>query len=192
MGVHTLKSSCIAVALVIGLAGCGSPGTEETTATTDNALSSGTGAAGPQRAVATLQTSQGAAAGSATVTAAEGGVKLALNVESLPPGPHGAHVHMTGSCDAPEFESAGGHWNPTEEKHGLEAPQGQHAGDMPTLTVGGDGRGSLEYLLQGGSFEGLLEGDGSALVIHAAADDQKTDPSGNSGDRIACGVFRAE
>lgn len=96
---------------------------------------------------------------------------------------------MTGKCDAPKFESAGGHWNPTGAKHGLEDPAGQHAGDMPNLVVGEDGRGTLSYELQGATFEGLLDSDGSAMVIHASVDDQKTDPSGNSGDRIACGIF---
>lgn len=192
-----MRSCWLAVSLGFVLASCGSPGTQDqsganSTGGNDARTAASTTNAAPQRAVATLQTAQGAAAGSATASSADGGVQIALNVEGLPPGPHGAHVHMTGRCDAPTFESAGGHWNPTNADHGLEAPPGQHAGDMPNLTVGPDGRGTLEYTLQGGSFEGLLEGDGSALVIHAGADDQRTDPSGDSGDRIACGVFQAQ
>ena len=189
-----MRTGCIAMALTLGLSACGSPGTQDAgQANTTAPNSAGTAASptAPQRAVATLDTAQGAPVGSATATAAEGGVQIALNVEGLPPGLHGAHVHVAGNCAAPGFESAGGHWNPTNAQHGLEAPPGQHAGDMPNLTVGADGRGSLEYSLQGASFEGLIEGDGSAMMIHADADDQRTDPSGNSGGRIACGVFQA-
>ncbi len=189
----------MAAVLAIGLAGCGAPDTaNETdngaTDSADNAAMTGvTGnaASAPARAVATLQTAEGAAAGSAIATAGDRGVTLSLRVEGLPPGQHGAHVHMTGKCDAPGFASAGAHWNPASAQHGLENPQGQHAGDMPNLMVGEDGRGTLEYILEGGSFDALLDTDGSAMVIHASADDQKTDPSGDSGDRIACGVFTA-
>lgn len=187
----TMKPTLAAFILAVGLAGCG--GQETAGADNDAAAAASAGGmaadAAPRRAIASLQTAQGAPAGTATATVAEGGIQVALNVEGLPPGPHGAHVHMTGRCDAPAFESAGGHWNPTDAQHGLEAPPGQHAGDMPNLTVGADGRGSLQYTFQGGSFDGLLDGDGSAMMIHAGADDQRTDPSGDSGGRIACGVF---
>ncbi|WP_162806403.1 superoxide dismutase family protein [Sphingosinicella terrae] len=191
-----MRSSLMAIAIAMGLAGCGSPQSQEGTdaaANAGDAANAGMNApeASAQRAVATLQTAEGAAAGTATASAVDGGIRIALEVEGLPPGPHGAHVHMTGRCDAPAFESAGGHWNPTDAQHGLEAPPGQHAGDMPNLDVGADGRGSLDYTLQGGSFEGLMDADGSTMMIHADADDQRTDPSGNSGGRIACGVFQA-
>lgn len=188
----------MSLALAIALAGCGAQeratqpadGTATSAGNEVGAANAGAGGAA-QQAVATIQTAQGQLAGVARASAAEGGVRLALSVENLPPGPHGAHVHTAGRCDAPAFESAGGHWNPTNAKHGLENPQGQHAGDMPNLTVGPDGRGTLEYVLKGGSIDGLFDADGAALVIHAGADDQRTDPSGNSGGRIACGVFRA-
>ncbi|WP_129791349.1 superoxide dismutase family protein [Sphingosinicella sp. CPCC 101087] len=192
------RSGWMALALAVGLSGCGAPDTtqeagNEAVGSPDNGMASNDiGDSGTARqAVATLQTAEGAAAGTATATAGEGGIMLSLSVEGLPPGQHGAHVHMTGQCDAPGFESAGGHWNPAERQHGLENPQGQHAGDMPNLVVGEDGRGSMEYQLVGGTLEGLSDDDGSAMVIHASADDQRTDPSGNSGDRIACGVFAA-
>lgn len=149
------------------------------------------GGADNQSAVATLQTAEGAPAGSVTATAEDGAILLAISVQGLPPGEHGVHVHMMGQCEGPAFESAGGHWNPTNAQHGLENPQGPHAGDMPNLTVDAGGSGMLEHRLQGATFDGLLDADGSAFVIHAAADDQRTDPSGNSGDRIACGVFNA-
>ncbi len=130
-----MRSSLVALAVAFATAGCGEqqPADQANSAVGDvgNAATGGAEAA-PQRAVATLQTAQGAAAGTATASVADGGIRLALNVEGLPPGEHGAHVHMTGRCDAPSFESAGGHWNPTNAQHGLEAPPGQHAGDMPT------------------------------------------------------------
>ncbi|MBK6414132.1 superoxide dismutase family protein [Sphingopyxis sp.] len=144
-----------------------------------------------ERAAADLKTASGAAAGKATAAIINGRVMLILQVEGLPPGQHGVHVHMIGKCDAPKFESAGGHWNPADVQHGLDAPGGQHAGDMPNLVVQDNGRATLAYELKGASFAGLMDEDGSAMVVHASADDQKTDPSGNSGDRIACGIFKA-
>ena len=171
--------------LVMGLAACGSPEPAEETA--DTAIPT----EAPTRATATLQTADGAAAGTATATQVGDTVTISLNATGLPPGEHGVHVHATGSCEPPTFESAGGHWNPASEMHGLEDPPGQHAGDMPNLTVAEDGTGTLEYQLVGGTFEGLMDADGSAFIVHAGPDDQTTDPSGNSGDRIACGVFTA-
>ena len=120
------------------------------------------------------------------------GIMISLNAEGIPQGQHGVHIHTTGTCEAPNFESAGGHWNPTNQQHGLDDPAGQHAGDMPNLEIEEDGRGTLEYTLRGGTFDGLLDEDGSAFIIHSTADDQVTDPSGNSGDRIACGVFQPD
>ena len=142
-------------------------------------------------ATANLATASGADAGIATVFDNNGALSLSLSVKGVPSGQHGAHVHMTGKCEAPAFASAGGHWNPTQHKHGLDNPQGQHAGDMPNLTVAADGTGTLTYQLKNATRDGLLDADGAAIVIHATVDDQMTDPSGNSGDRIACGVFAA-
>ncbi|WP_235211446.1 superoxide dismutase family protein [Sphingopyxis sp. LC363] len=181
------------VAISAVLAGCDAPETStqapDPTVSKEGAAGAGGDGTTVESAAAILRTAGGEPAGQATATMVDGRVKLALQVEGLPTGRHGAHVHMTGKCDAPKFESAGGHWNPTGAKHGLEDPAGQHAGDMPNLVVGEDGRGTLSYELQGATFEGLLDSDGSAMVIHASVDDQKTDPSGNSGDRIACGIF---
>lgn len=176
-----------ATVLTFALAGCGSPETTEP-AEAPTPAPAETPAPAAQ-AVAMLRTADGTAAGSATARGDGDRVMVSLSVEGLPPGEHGVHVHTTGRCDAPTFETAGGHWNPTSQQHGLEDPQGQHAGDMPNLTVGQDGRGTLEYALVGGGFDGLFDADGSAFVVHAGADDQRTDPSGDSGDRIACGVF---
>lgn len=184
-----------AAILAVGLAGCGDTGTADvdTNVVTPGDMNEMNVAAGaptmPTRATATLQTAEGRQVGTATAMPGEGGIRVSLQVEGLPPGPHGVHVHTVGRCDAPDFQSAEGHWNPTDQSHGLEDPDGQHAGDMPNLTVGEDGRGTLDYTLQGGTFEAMLEGDGSAFIVHAGRDDQRTDPAGDSGPRLACGVF---
>jgi Cu-Zn family superoxide dismutase len=144
-------------------------------------------------AMADLKTPTGEVVGQATFTQQADGVMLMAEVKGLPAGEHGIHVHEVGKCDAPDFMSAGGHYNPAAKQHGLENPMGAHAGDMPNLTVGGDGTGEFEFMLKGVTLESgtgtLFKQDGTALVIHAAADDEKTDPSGNSGARIACGVI---
>jgi len=116
-------------------------------------------------------------------------MRLALQVSGLPAGDHGVHIHAVGKCDGPKFESAGAHWNPRDKLHGLENPQGPHAGDMPNLTVGEDGSGIVNATLPGTNVEALFDEDGAAVVVHAKKDDQKTDPSGDSADRIACGVL---
>ena len=192
-----MKRLCwTAAAIPVLLAGCNAPETsappaaENDVAATETSTPNADGATDAARAVADLRTANGEAAGRATAAAMNGSVMLTVQVEGLPPGQHGVHVHMTGKCDAPKFESAGAHWNPAGMEHGLEAPKGQHAGDMPNLVVEENGRGTLAYELKGATFAGLMDGDGSAMVVHASADDQKTDPSGNSGDRIACGVFK--
>lgn len=145
---------------------------------------------GGASATALLRTAAGADAGRATATEVGGGVRFTIDARALPPGTHGAHVHMVGRCDAPDFASAGGHWNPMSTQHGTMNPQGPHAGDMPNLIVGTDGRGTLGVTIPAATFAGLLDADGSAIVVHANPDDLKTDPSGNSGGRIACGVFQ--
>jgi superoxide dismutase, Cu-Zn family len=149
-------------------------------------------AAGPA-GKASLKNAEGKDVGTATLTPAKGGVKVAVQVTGLPPGKHGIHVHGAGKCDPPDFATAGGHFNPAGKKHGLKNPEGAHAGDMPNLTVGKNGKGKGTFTAKGatlGEGEGSLFGpDGTALVIHAGADDEKTDPAGNSGARIACGVI---
>jgi Cu-Zn family superoxide dismutase len=132
----------------------------------------------------------------ARATASEFGDGIRVRVEAMgmPAGVYGAHVHTTGRCEAPDFASAGPHWNPTGQQHGKNNPQGMHKGDLPNLAVGTDGRGSFEVTIPGASMSGgpnpLLDSDGAAVVIHASPDDYRTDPSGNSGGRIACGKFR--
>jgi Cu-Zn family superoxide dismutase len=131
----------------------------------------------------------------ATATAADrgGGVAVRVAAAGLAPGTYGVHVHAVGRCEPPGFESAGPHWNPTARQHGVQNPQGPHLGDLPNLQVGTDGAGSVEFTIAGARLAGgsnaMLDGDGAALMIHAGPDDYRTDPSGNSGARIACGVL---
>jgi superoxide dismutase, Cu-Zn family len=131
--------------------------------------------------------------GTPTSTKTGGGGRLPVQVANLPTGKHGMHIHAVAQCEPPEFKSAGGHFNPSAKKHGLHNPEGAHAGDMPNLTVGKNGKAKATVTARGatlGEGEGSLFGpDGTALVIHADPDDEKTDPAGNSGARIACGVI---
>ncbi|CAM3095496.1 Cu-Zn family superoxide dismutase [Sphingomonas antarctica] len=141
-----------------------------------------------QQIAAKMQDATGADKGTATIAVAGGIMRLLVDVRDLPPGPHGIHIHTVGRCDAPGFETAGGHWNPSGRMHGMNNPQGKHAGDFKNLIVGKDGKGSMSADVPG-DFTALMDQDGAAIVIHAGADDYKSDPSGNSGARIACGVF---
>ena len=145
-------------------------------------------------AVSTLRNAEGQEVGKATLSSTKGGVKVHVEVANLAPGKHGIHLHAAGKCEAPDFKSAGGHFNPAEKHHGLHNPAGAHAGDLPNLVVGKDGKAKATFTAKGATLgEGkgsLLGPDGSALVIHADPDDEKTDPAGNSGARIACGVIQ--
>ena len=141
---------------------------------------------------ATLRLANGLPGGTAQVFASGSQVNIAIAVVGLSPGVHGVHLHMTGSCDAPEFTTAGGHLNPAGHQHGTANPAGPHLGDLPNVTVGSAGTGSVSATLPGTRDEvlaQLFDADGTAVVVHAGADDYRTDPSGNSGARIACGVL---
>lgn len=129
----------------------------------------------------------GNAVGSATLFQQDNGVLVRVSVSGLPAGEHGFHVHQVGRCEPP-FTTAGGHFNPGSRKHGLQNPEGPHAGDLPNLPAAANGR--FEMLANGLTLESLFDADGSALVIHANPDDYKTDPAGNAGGRIACAVIR--
>lgn len=144
---------------------------------------------------ASLMSGEGAPRGTATISEVPGGLRVLVNASGLTAGVHAVHIHTTGICTGPDFTSAGGHWNPVNRKHGRDNAQGMHMGDMPNMTVGADGSGSLDYLvpqamLQGGTMP-LMDADGGAIVVHAQADDYKTDPTGNAGGRAACGVITA-
>jgi Cu-Zn family superoxide dismutase len=149
-------------------------------------------AAAAPPASATLRDAQGKVVGTATLSPAEGGVKVVVAVSGVTPGAHGIHVHAVGKCEGPEFKTAGGHFNPGTKEHGLENPKGAHAGDMPNLLVGADGTGKGEFVARGASLDAgpgsLFPDGGTAVVLHAAADDMRSDPAGNAGARIACGV----
>lgn len=127
--------------------------------------------------------------GSVAPAQTSGGVSLTISAAGVPHGLHGVHVHSVGRCDPASFDSAGSHWNPAERKHGFNAPQGPHAGDLPNVAASSSGVLRETVILAGTSLAQLADSDGSALVIHAGADDYQTDPSGNSGARIACAVL---
>jgi superoxide dismutase, Cu-Zn family len=143
-----------------------------------------------------LRTSQGQDAGTATLTPAGNGVKVKLNLMNLPEGEHAFHVHQNAKCDAPDFKSAGPHFNPEGKEHGTKNPKGPHAGDLPNLEVMADGTAHITFETQSISLKkdaknSVFSNGGTAFVIHAKADDLMTDPAGNAGDRIACGVIVA-
>ncbi len=143
-------------------------------------------------ATATLRDSAGTEVGTVTLTQVGDGVSVTGGLTGIMPGTHGIHIHAVGRCEPP-FESAGPHWNPTSRQHGLENPQGPHLGDLPSVTIDAAGTGSLKGTTRGGSVgrdNALLDADGASIVLHADPDDNRTDPSGNSGRRIACGVIQ--
>ena len=119
-----------------------------------------------------------------------GSINFRISATGLPHGIHGLHVHAVGRCDGPDFTSAGPHWNPNGMKHGMNNPAGPHAGDLPNVDVSANGVLNATVTLPHADMATLLDADGAALVLHAQADDYVTDPSGNSGPRIACAVIR--
>jgi len=142
---------------------------------------------------ATLRNASGATIGVLLLTPSTGGIRITGGLAALPAGSHGIHLHQVGKCDAPDFATAGAHLNPTGLHHGLENPIGPHAGDLPNITASSSGTATVDLstprVSLDGSAAGVFDADGTAIVVHAAPDDQKTDPSGNSGARIACGVI---
>ena len=165
-------------AVVVGVAACAVLPTGRTIGATANAE---------------LQNSEGRPVGAALLTQINAGVRIVVDVRGLSPGAKAVHIHETGRCEAPAFSSAGRHFNPDGRQHGLLNPQGPHAGDLPNITIESDGSGRLETttdrITLGVGSTSVFDGDGSAIVVHGGPDDFLTDPTGNSGARIACGVI---
>lgn len=139
---------------------------------------------------AVVRAPSGDSLGTLTVSPTATGVRITGDLRGLATGAHGIHVHAVGSCTAPDFASAGGHLNPAAMKHGLENPAGPHAGDLPNITANSSGQAHVDVSTTHATQAQLMDADGSAIVVHATQDDQKTDPAGNSGARVACGVVR--
>jgi Cu-Zn family superoxide dismutase len=146
-----------------------------------------------KKAKANLLDAKGEPVGTATFSQRGQGVQLELKASNLPPGIHGFHIHSVGKCEAPDFKSAGPHFNPEGKQHGWDNPQGHHVGDLQNLKVGEDGKANSRFLIMGATLgegpKSLFHEGGTSLVIHEKPDDGKTDPAGNAGARIACGVI---
>jgi Cu/Zn superoxide dismutase len=164
-----------------------------------------TGGAGASSLQVAMRDADGRDLGILTITENANGLELTGTLRGLTPGIHGIHLHAVGQCQAP-FSTAGGHWNPTQRQHGIENPQGSHVGDLQNIRADGRGTAVVRVTAQGGSLYGtrssgrlgragaglsvpaLVDADGASVIVHAEADDNRTDPSGNSGARVACGI----
>lgn len=176
---------------IVGVMGCGM-----LVMSAGGAKAQDTAASPVKQIKVNLMTSKGEPAGTAVLKQKKDGVQVKVNLQNVPFGEHGVHIHQNALCEGPDFKSAEGHFNPEGKQHGFENPGGHHAGDTPSnVSVGEDHRGSVTWMLTGvtlqpGAPNSLLSKGGTSLMVHEHADDMKTDPSGNSGNRIACGVIK--
>ncbi|HRP06858.1 MAG TPA: superoxide dismutase family protein [Gemmatimonadales bacterium] len=169
---------------VLALA-CGAPGEDSTTE--DDAA---TISAPITPAIAILHDTAGSEVGRVTLAQTDSGISVIGRIDGFAQGERGIHVHATGSC-SPTFEAAGPHWNPADKSHGLDNPDGPHQGDLSNVAFQSDSSGQVDGFIRGAglrSMGGLIDADGAAIVLHHSRDDQRTDPAGNSGARVACGV----
>ena len=193
-----MRSILTLAATALALAACG-PSDDTMIDTSGVGLDPGAPVAGTAdpaaatgQASAVMRDSAGRELGTLTLADAAGGIAVSGTLRGVVPGTHGFHIHTTGQCE-PTFDAAGGHWNPTNAQHGTENPQGPHLGDLPNLTVGADSTATVQATTPGGSLRGenpLLDADGAAVMLHAGTDDNRTDPSGDAGSRLACGVVQ--
>ncbi len=192
-----------AVAALVTVTACAPSDDTAATLEADTVATTGTADTGAAVdatfAMAELRDTEGRLVATATLRQEDDGVRIGLDAQGLQPGEHGIHIHAVGQCDPggeSPFSSAGPHLNPDNAQHGLENPQGPHAGDLPNLEVGDDGTAQYDETTDrftlGPGPRSLFDADGSALVLHAAPDDMTTDPSGSSGARIACGVIERQ
>ncbi len=189
-----MHKSTVILGIALGLAGCahkGAAATESAAAAAQSEPNIDAGLSKEAHAHIEPKSGNTTLKGHSEFVASPVGVKLVLHIEGAPPGEHGAHIHETGDCSDPEAKSAGGHWNPSGHKHGAPPPTSSHLGDLGNLKVGEDGMGHLEVTSEGwklgdGSAEDVV---GKAIVIHGGPDDLVSDPAGNSGPRIGCGVI---
>lgn len=156
-------------------------------------LSSAFSAAAQKAVKVEMHDGMGNSVGTAMLSPASNGVSIMLDLKNLTPGDHAIHVHVNAKCEGPAFASSGGHFNPDMKHHGLQNPDGPHAGDMPNFTVAADGTAKTTVVAPGVAMDdgphSVFTSGGTALMIHAKADDMKSDPAGNAGDRVACGTI---
>lgn len=183
------------VAVLVTACGAGSPGPASGKSSATQDPSSFLAAASNQRAQAGLINKDGSTIGTAAFFEDRVGVRVDLRVTGMTEGLHGVHIHAFGRCEPPEFASAGGHYNPLGKVHGNLSTNGPHAGDLGNLQVGSDGKGFLSRTtphlsLAPGAATNFAAAGGLSVVLHAGPDDDKTDPAGNSGGRVACGLIK--